>query len=357
VCWRRPKSYLLVLLTLKAYQQHIAAAAAGTGSANSSAGSGHDEAVALGCILQNFLRLAAQLSSSTLLSWEVQYDRDTVQQVLTRPELAAALRPKGCEQHPIILDPSCPTNNVAAAVADLSRLKQLAAADLDKVEGSRIALLEQQLQCLQQEQQATVQKLQQEHNAAVQQQSKQLAALLLHQRVIGFGSSQTFRWEVSMPVSKWLPGATEEVVSGPFQWNLLPDLWLQMVNKPYSATAYGSDHLAGFTVQLAAGKSPEMTSLSELKLPIPFTVLARSTLTLEAVKDSRGYTTHSERTTQMDADAPGSINGLNGALVVFKRSSLHRLDLVHPYKEYDATQLEGNRNRTLKFSLEFKFNG
>jgi hypothetical protein len=69
MCCCRPKSYLLVLLMHKAYQQHIAEAA-GTGSANSSAASCHDEAVALGCILQNFLRLAAQLSSSTLLSWE-----------------------------------------------------------------------------------------------------------------------------------------------------------------------------------------------------------------------------------------------------------------------------------------------
>jgi hypothetical protein len=31
-CCRRPKSYLLVLLTLKAYQQHIASPAAAAGS-------------------------------------------------------------------------------------------------------------------------------------------------------------------------------------------------------------------------------------------------------------------------------------------------------------------------------------
>jgi hypothetical protein len=348
-----------VLLTLKAYQQHIAAAAGSIAAANASVasgGSGHDEDVALGCILQNFLRLAAQLSSSSLLSWELQYDRDTVQQVLTRPDLAAALRPQGCEQHPIILDPCCPTNNVAAAVADLSRLKQLAAADLDKVEGSWIALLEQQLQRLQQEQQATVQKLQQEHNAAVQQHSKQLAGLLLHQRAIGCGS-QTFRWEFSMPVSKWLPGATEEVVAGPYQWGKLPGLWLQVVNKPYSVTAYGSEHLAGFDVRVAAGRSAEMASLSELNLPIPFTAPAHSTLTLEAVKDSsRGYTTREERTCQLDAGVSGSMCGAAGALIVFKRSLLQRLDLAdYAYKEYDAGKLEQTKNRTLKIALVFKF--
>jgi hypothetical protein len=146
-CYCRPKSFLLVLLTLKAYQQYTAAAGSALAvAAVPKPGSSCDEAAALGCILQNFLRLSAQLSSSTLISWEVQYGSDTVQQVLARPDLAAALRPQGYEGHPIVLDPACPINNVAAAVADIGRLKQLAAADLGRVEGDRIALLEQQLQ-------------------------------------------------------------------------------------------------------------------------------------------------------------------------------------------------------------------
>jgi hypothetical protein len=242
-----PKSYLLVLLTLKAYQQHIAAAAAASsaaaGAAVPSGGSGFDEVSALGCILQNFLRLAAQLSSSTLLTWEVQCDRDTVQQVLTRPELAAGLRPKGCEQHPIVLDPFCPTYNVAAAVADLSRLKQLAAADFDKAGRGVIPNMVHQLLYAQLAQQAAVQKpsaVQQEHNAEVERRIKMLAGPVLHYRARRFGN-EAFTYSFSMPVSKWLPGAAEEVVTE-FGWTEpgvgpLPGLCLQIINKPYSTTA------------------------------------------------------------------------------------------------------------------------
>jgi hypothetical protein len=192
----------------------------------------------------------------------------------------------------------------------------------------------------------------------MQQQTKQLAVLLLHQHAISSGP--TFTWEFSMPVSKWLPGATEEVVAGPCKLANSHGLWLQIANVPYSATAYGIDCLAGFAVRLAAGKTPEMASLSELKLRIPFTAMACSTLTLEAMQDSRGCTTHEQRTSQLDADISGSMCGGAGALIVFERSVLQRLNLVHYngyYKDHDARHLEQQKNRTLKFSLEFKLSG
>jgi hypothetical protein len=271
-------------------------AAAGTSSATSSAGSRHDEAAVLGCITQNFLRHAAQLSSSTMLSWEVQYDRDTVQHVLTRPDLAAGLRPKGWEQHPIILDPCCPTNNVAAAVADLSRLKQLAAADLNKVEGSRIALLEQQLQRWQQAQLATVQKTatgaQCSSAATVKAAGSAAASPACHwiwqQSNLQVGvqyASQQVAARCDRRGCVWALSVAQVPA-----WPVAADGELRQCLKHYSATAYGTDYLAGFAVQLqlAAGKTPERTSLSELELPIPFTVLARSTLTLEPCKTAEG---------------------------------------------------------------------
>jgi hypothetical protein len=346
----RPKSFLLVLLTLKAYQQHITAAAAVNSAAAAAVpGSSHDEAAALGCILQNFLRLAAQLSSSSVFSWELQYSSDTVQQVLARPDLAAVLRPKGCEGHPIILDPACPTNNVAAAVADLSRLQQLAAADLAKVGGSRIALLEQQLQ---------------EQKQLVQQQAKRFAALLLHQRMLSFQQSNAsvprhaaWTWpEFSMPVSAWLPGTPEQVLST--KWTDIDgaQLWISIVSKPYSSTAYGDDKLAGFALRLAAGGSTEMASIVEMRLAVPIAVLKGTTITLESPGSSSGSSTS---TIQLQNDVQGVMIGSSGVLVALDFAQLRELGLLSCFSNIDKTigfenHLESKKHWTIKVVLKFR---
>jgi hypothetical protein len=360
-----------VLLTLKAYQQYISQAAGSNAAAAAlpKRSSSHDEAAALGCILQNFLRLSAGLSSSTLISWELQYGSDTVQQVLARPDLAAALRSQGCEGHPIVLDPACPTNNVAAAVADIGRLKQLAAADLARVEGDRIALLEQQLQeqklvvqQLRQEQQETVLKAQQEQNAAMQRQAKQLAALLLQQQILGAGACRgSLRWELSRPVGAWLPSNAAQIVAGPIEVNGVPGLFLQAVSEPYSKTAYGNDYLAGIEIQLAVDGKPNLASLAQQKLPISFQVVGRragcnsSSCTSITLPPADGYY-HSSSEVQLEADVTGTMIGSAGVKVLLTRRQMYSLELAEYYSKNASRgtrRLEQKKNRTLKLNFVF----
>ena len=73
-------------------------------------------------------------------------------QVLLNPSYMKLLRPsEELSHHPIILDPANPLNNVAAAVADLSTLQQLAEKELDKINSDRIFRMEQQMQQIQQQ--------------------------------------------------------------------------------------------------------------------------------------------------------------------------------------------------------------
>jgi hypothetical protein len=262
------------------------------------------------------------------------------------------LRPKGCEGHPIILDPACPTNNVAAAVADLSRLQQLAAADLARVEGSRIAMLEQKLQ----EQQSALQKVQLMQNAIVQQQATQLAALLLHQRILVAGPrSGTVSWEFTMPVSAWLVSSGSQVVAGPVQ--TVSGLYLQIISLPYSKTAYG-DALVGIEVQLATDSKPELRTVAELDLPIPFQVLARgagynnSGTTISLQPETSGYY-QSGSEVQLDGDCAGTLAGSAGVRVMLSCQKLRSLYLTGSYSD-DVWSLEEKKHRTVKFSLKFK---
>lgn len=205
----RPKSYLLVLLGLEAYQQYLATAAAHNlstpastatpGAYAASSFSNHDKAVAVEFIFITFLELAATLSPNTLLCWDMLFSCKVVPQVMACPDFSRILRPKGCESHPLVLDLGNPVNNVAAAVPALDRLKQLAAADLELVMEDANMQLQQQVQELQSEQKA--QAAENARNTAA------VAALILHQQIVCKNQppSSGYTWKFDMPVAAWLP--------------------------------------------------------------------------------------------------------------------------------------------------------
>ena len=119
----KPKSYLLVLLTLKAYQDHMASAEA----------AGATRAAALDDIIRLFLRETSSLSASTEITWTNFYSREVIEKVTSKPYFRAGLHPRGFEDHPLVLDPLNPTNNVALGTTNLDKLRELAAADLAAV--------------------------------------------------------------------------------------------------------------------------------------------------------------------------------------------------------------------------------
>jgi hypothetical protein len=111
------------LLVLKAFQESQASPVAMAAS-NTHLQDCPSAPAALDTVLLNFLKLTAGLNSNTVISWDDFYSPDIVQQVLASPAYAPMLRPSGRKAHPIVLNPTNPTHNVAA-ICSPAALQQL----------------------------------------------------------------------------------------------------------------------------------------------------------------------------------------------------------------------------------------
>jgi len=274
------------------------------------------------------------------LTWELHYSRELVQQVLTRPDLAAMLRPKGCEAHPLVLDPANPTNNVAAAVCSLDRLRQLAAADLSSIEGDLIMQLQQQVDKLCTGHQAELEAQRVKTEQLQQEQSSFRSAMLMQQRILGAAGSGSYSCKVEMPVKAWLPSSASVVKEA--TWNS-PPITLQVCSLP---AVQDKGHMwAGIELRLAAA-NPGLTALIRWEFPVPITVLSNSTVALKC----HGTACYSPYSREFGSSTKGVLEGTTGLKVWLNDHVLRTIGL------YDEGRLKqhAQQDYVLEFNLTFQ---
>lgn len=263
--------YLLEVLVLHAFEDYMTAAAAAA-TASSISSQDPSDAAALEGILHSFLRLAARLPDSDVISagrisacsWL--YNEEAALQIIMRPEFARVLRPRGCEHHPIVLDPADPTHNVAAAVTELgievlagSAQAQLAFRDL-KLAGWRSK----------------------PPRARIQQQ---IDALCLHQRILA--DAGDVQWDITpRGADLWLPFADVRVMAN-LTHKDVPDLVLHLLTRPMRDYDHDPDRASGtkalmMGVELRLANShvvyPLLRTLSELPPPLRVTICKGSSV-------------------------------------------------------------------------------
>jgi len=156
VCREAPE--FIELLALKAFQQYRestpsslstldgAPSTATAAQQSSGPADAHDvDWFALDMILLNFLKLSAGLREKSLC---IYWDAPATIQVLANPDLAAVLRPGWFHTHPLLLDPTYPTYNVATALTaeELHKYAQHAQQQFFHAYDATIPLLLQRLQ-------------------------------------------------------------------------------------------------------------------------------------------------------------------------------------------------------------------
>lgn len=195
----RSFDYLLDLLVLEAYTDYLESATADT----LSHGKRMDTTVALDAVLLRFLKLVSNLSESERYYRDWRYQYGAVGHVIDSTALAAALRPEGCEAHPIVLDPADPTNNVAAAL-DAEQLAEFIAAAKAALQACA-ATAETQAAVSAQAEAAL---LAQRDKPVVLDPEQHRAAVRLHQSILE-DDGNVWDWVVDpKPISSWLPSAS-----------------------------------------------------------------------------------------------------------------------------------------------------
>lgn len=312
----------------------------------------HDQAAVVEHIMVKLLRLAAGLSSSTLLFWEVHFSSEVVQQMLARPDWATVLRPKGCELHPLVLDLANPTNNVAAAVPAIDRLRQLAAADLCSVEGDAIMQLQQQLRefniqlCGTRNQ---LQKMEDRLDTEVVYAAETRGALVVHQQILC--RKPICNWSFEFPATDWLPDSKSKHIAGPQIIDKVSGLSLEFFSQPLE---YNSDQpWAGISFKFAATGAYKLQKLVDLLLPVPIKICSSSKVTLSPTRSTQGYGYYRDTTFKKDTDDKGILQGSSSYFFWLGRAALARMQLLDSYNVTRQQDLQYMKQRTQGYVLKF----